>query len=1045
MQKRKSKTIQCWALFFTAMCGTDCSVDIRDDLGAGGKNQFTGEDSQGYVVLPANATPCVNPSDCPSGFCVDGVCCNAACTGFCRACTAAKKGSGVDGTCGTIGVGLDPDNECPNTCNGLGGCSKVAIYLGLGADCSQGSQCASGYCVEGVCCDSSCTGTCQACTVAFKGSGTNGTCGNIAPNTDPQNECAAGDCNGLGACGAPPGASPDGSACASGNTCSSGYCVDGVCCGSACTGLCQACTASKKGSGTNGTCGPIDAGIDPDNECSAGHCNGAGTCATVIVLGNGSGCSNNAQCSSGACVDGYCCDSLCTEACKSCNVPGSIGICNETTPGSCSLSTCTGTVGLPGEPVIPTGAYPKAMVLGDFDGNGLDDMAIALGGGSASVMLAQGNGVFATSNYPVTAAPTCIVTGDFNGDMLPDLALGNCPGKTGNAAAFVSVLLNNGNGTFAAAVTSSLVLWTMDMVAGDLNGDNKADLVVAHNSGISVYLGNGNGSFGAPVNYGVGSGTRKMVAMADMDANGSNDLVITSHNVNEVSVLLNQGAGTFGPAVDYVTGVGPRRMAMADWNGDGTRDLAVVNDTSPTLSLFFNTGNGILAPKVDLNASTTGIDILASDINGDNQSDLIVFSYPVGVNILLNQGGGTFAPSVGYQSTETIAMGAADFNGDNQRDLVLLHSSWDDISMMCNQGNGTFPVRNTLNVEYNADSAVTADFDNNGMPDILVRNRVPDVSMNNPPPDSMSVFLNQGNATFAPRVDYLYTGFIAVVAGDLDGDTFHDIVAIRDGNLSVRMNQGNGTFAAPIDYPQSPASLYQLAAADVNGDGKIDVVTGVGSTNVGVFLNTGNGTLAPRVDYVVATSGTSLHNLATGDLNGDGQSDILAGVSFGNLRVLLSQGNGSFGAPMTYPVGSSFLQQLVVEDLDGDGLLDVVAADLYDSTFAVFRNLGNGTLTKVSTYSLKQRPRGLAVADVDRDGIKDLLFASGTIEMSRVLLYRGLGNNLFTYVARYETMPSIGRGIITADFDGDNAPDFAAIASGGPGVNLAIMLNRCLP
>jgi hypothetical protein len=133
----------------------------------------------------------------------------------------------------------------------------------------------SGFCADGVCCDTACTGLCQACTAAKQGGGNDGTCGNITTGTDPANECAGtAVCNGAGACKL-----PNGLACFANGDCVSGICVDGVCCNITCNLVCQACTAAKKGAGTDGTCGNIAAGADPDNECTGGStCDGAGAC-----------------------------------------------------------------------------------------------------------------------------------------------------------------------------------------------------------------------------------------------------------------------------------------------------------------------------------------------------------------------------------------------------------------------------------------------------------------------------------------------------------------------------------------------------------------------------------------------------------------------------------------------------------------------------------------------------------------------------------------------------------------------------------------------
>ena len=134
-------------------------------------------------------TPCTAAPMCLSNRCVDGVCCDSICSGVCQACTAAKKGSGSDGTCGNIGNGLDPDNECAGTatCNGNGACTTLSPN---GTPCTLNSNCASNNCVDGVCCDTPCFGLCQACTAVKKGSGSDGTCGNIGNGLDPDNECA---------------------------------------------------------------------------------------------------------------------------------------------------------------------------------------------------------------------------------------------------------------------------------------------------------------------------------------------------------------------------------------------------------------------------------------------------------------------------------------------------------------------------------------------------------------------------------------------------------------------------------------------------------------------------------------------------------------------------------------------------------------------------------------------------------------------------------------------------------------------------------------
>ncbi|MDI1483685.1 MopE-related protein [Polyangium sp. y55x31] len=360
------------------------------------------------------STPCTMPSQCANNICVDGFCCDTPCSGLCEACSAALKGSGVDGVCGPIGSNLDPSNECAaGECNGAKACEAPD-----GTACMTGAQCQSGHCVDGVCCNTDCSGTCRACNVP----NSVGTCANVPLNQDPANECNPGACDGLGACQI-----ITGNPCSSNAQCSTGFCVDGVCCNSACTGTCQACSSALKGGGNNGECGPIAAATDPQNECvqepaatcgNTGFCSGQGTCSlyangTTCAVASCSGqstkanpdtcngvgqcidggtqscnayacnggncnltctsdtdcatgnfckgmacepkkanglmCSSANECTSGNCVDGVCCSSACTDECKSCALPSSLGVCAnipsgmpDTQPACSGIQVCNG-------------------------------------------------------------------------------------------------------------------------------------------------------------------------------------------------------------------------------------------------------------------------------------------------------------------------------------------------------------------------------------------------------------------------------------------------------------------------------------------------------------------------------------------------------------------------------------------------------------------------------------------------------------------------------------------------------------------------------
>lgn len=224
---------------------------------------------------------CQTSVECSSGFCPagDGVCCNSACTGTCRACLMGKTGT-PNGTCASVIAMTDPDTECPaqsaSTCGSSGaGCNGSNNSPGcilwsqgtqcIGPSCMNGMQTTPGQCNGTGTCVPGMTSSCGAYVCSGSSCLTNCTMGGNA-------DCAQGYTCSMGICVMQSG---NGSPCTTPGQCQSGFCVDGVCCNNACTGLCRACDVS----GSIGTCAYVLSNSDPDNECpSTQVCNGSGAC-----------------------------------------------------------------------------------------------------------------------------------------------------------------------------------------------------------------------------------------------------------------------------------------------------------------------------------------------------------------------------------------------------------------------------------------------------------------------------------------------------------------------------------------------------------------------------------------------------------------------------------------------------------------------------------------------------------------------------------------------------------------------------------------------
>jgi glucose/arabinose dehydrogenase len=258
-----------------------------------------------------------------------------------------------------------------------------------------------------------------------------------------------------------------------------------------------------------------------------------------------------------------------------------------------------------------------------------------------------------------------------------------------------------------------------------------------------------------------------------------------------------------------------------------------------------------------------------------------------------------------------------------------------------------------------------------------------------------------------------------VTSADVNGDGKLDLLVANSGSntVSVLFGNGDGTFQAAVNYAtgKSPKSVK---AGDVNGDGLLDLVTAnQDSSNLSVLLNLGNGTFAAPVSYA-APAGA--HDVALADLNGDGSLDI-ATVGWGAkvVRVLLNQGDGTFAAGKNYAVGSG-PHSVVAVDMNGDGSPDLAIADHASNNVAVLMNAGDGTFKRVTYYNVGRLPHSIRAGDLNGDGNIDLVTANeGSNNVS--ILY-GTGTGKFAKAVNYATgqMP---KGIELGDINGDGRLD----------------------
>jgi len=680
---------------------------------------------------------------------------------------------------------------------------------------------------------------------------------------------------------------------------------------------------------------------------------------------------------------------------------------------------------------FPVGVSPSAIAMGDFNKDGITDLAVVNEvDNTVSILLGKSDGTFAPQvTYATGPAPTAVVTGDFNGDGDLDLAItnGNCVYGTCNEGT-VSILLGNGDGTFRAHVDYTTGKGPSAMASGDFNGDGKLDLAVtnAQDNTVSVLLGNGDGTFKTQVVYATVSSPQSLI-IADFNADGKLDLAVGGSGV---SVLLGNGDGTFQK---QLVSPGSSPLAAADFNLDGKLDLFAGG------SVLLGNGDGTFA--LQTTSYPTGVAAAAVDLNGDGKPDLVIAqttgAYSAAdASVLIGNGDGTFQGSFAIPGISAgfmqyaeppypAAILVTDVNGDGKFDLVVAGSTCalfscstpGTVSILLGFGDGTF----VGGVEPWGWQLISADFNGDGKPDIAVE-YIPDPDFN-----TLDVYVGNGDGTFSYGASTSlypscgYSTFLCpgpFAAGDFNGDGKADIaIAITCCSSAsyavvVFIGNGDGTFQNPIFYPliSQPANV---AVGDFNGDGKPDIVVfNPGANTVSVLLNNGDGTFQSHVDY---PTGTAPGAIATGDFSGDGKLDIVTATSTG-FSLLPGNGNGTFGIHQDYAITGGGIS-LSVGDFNGDGKLDLAVGSGNSSQVFILLGNGDGTFQTPVGYATGTTPSQIVTADFNADGKLDLAVGGSGVS---VLLGNGDGTfrlPIFSFLS--------GGSIAVADFNQDGLPDVA--------------------
>lgn len=695
------------------------------------------------------------------------------------------------------------------------------------------------------------------------------------------------------------------------------------------------------------------------------------------------------------------------------------------------------------------GGVPTAIMLGDYDGNALPDIAatnafdflLTHPSDHAVTVLRNmgardfGDGAHRATVYP----PEAEAVADMNRDGIPDLVVAD-------NSAYMEIHLGDAFGGYSGVVLQPLTpaSSTSRFAIGDINRDGKLDIVAG---GANLLYGNGDGTFatGGPIGS---PGSTEDESLVDLNRDGRLDLILLQPLSLNVAM---GGIATFGPATAYPLPANSRDFHVEDWNRDGKPDVAVA--TEGGIVRFTGNGDGTLSTAGTIDPSIGFTDVTSGDFNRDGfpdlaarmEADSIVSATLQGVTTYLADGSGGFGAHTVIPTFDLAGYEIAswDVNRDGSPDVVATslgdltgiaypaHATYTTSGAWLGNGTGAFHRDSDylVGLRPNINRVSFGDLDRDGQTDILGSNddwlagvsSVTNVSY----VSILRAALPTFTGSFPLHAEYAATpGAVDPVVADFNRDGRLDVAVCGGTSVSVHFGDGAGALGSNGSYVAGTA-LVTLGGGDLDRDGDQDLVT-LGTDGAGAILvNNGQGTFSVST----FSMGSDVTDLALGDLNRDGILDlVVCSTTEGSVLVAMGTGAPGFGTPAVYFPSNGGVH-LALGDVNRDGWLDVVTDDPFLGEAAVFRNNGLGGLLTPTYVSTGTGTRDITLGDFDRDGRLDLAAAryqSGGF--LSILIGDGAGG--FGAPTNYPA-GSDPRGITSGDPYGDGILDVLVAAGTG--------------
>ena len=626
-------------------------------------------------------------------------------------------------------------------------------------------------------------------------------------------------------------------------------------------------------------------------------------------------------------------------------------------------------------------------VLEDFDGDGLDDLAVAVSDPNMlCVFFGQPDGIFLSwpnLNVSLDAPPIDIETVDRFRDGNVEIIALMSKGQPSDSDHFTLINITSKT-SFTVEDPRTLNDRASNVVVGDFLGDTYYDLAIVsagldpetEDGIVEVFRGPG---FTNRVQLYAGHGASS-VACGDFDNSGSLDIAVGNTYDRTVDVFLSPLVPpVLGPNWTLSTTSQPRWLAAGDFNDDSSTDLVAACQESPSLEFFFQASNQLpLYPSYDdVVLSTVPSRVIAGDMNSDGRADLLVLSESACVSLGFFQEEGENWPIAPSFSTPTGAVprGAVigDLTGDGIVDVAIASArvDWSGSSIAILPGSNGFSNSNMTVWTAKSQEAslmATGDLDGDGEEDLILAY------------PSLNAFgymrgfsgdVHLVNVSFNPE---------NLLVADLDGDGLSDVVVANRTHGYVTIRFGTDTLPGGSMREELLGCLgnvTDVVMGDLNGDALIDVVAATSNGTIQVFFNTGSvPSFADSEVIDAAPWGNPILSVTVGDLDSDNLDDIAYVTPTGDIGILIQNDPGepfSDSPDLTLKPTTGPVAQVWAGDVTGDWKDDIVALSGSGDMLVLFDQMSFSGVVQYETIDLPEVPHFVSVMDVTDDEHADLL------------------------------------------------------------------------